>query len=144
MIRFAYEESIAASPDEVFAVMSDVTRFDEWLAMDGRLVDGSPTRLGSTFDSTGKMGPLTVRGRGHITRFEPGQAFGFLMSAPNAFDFELAVELKGTREGTRMLGSGSMTTHRLWRLLEPMLRSEVQKGEVAEARRLKALLETGQ
>lgn len=141
MIRFAYEESIQASPDEVFAVMSDVNRFDEWLAMDGNLVDGSPTRLGSTFESTGKMGPLTVRGRGHITRFEPGRAFGFTMSAPNAFDFDLDVELDGTANGTRMVGSGSMTTHRLWRLLEPVLRSEVQKGEVAEARRLKALLE---
>ena len=45
MIRFAYEESIQASPDAVFAVMSDVTRFEEWLAMDGQLVDGCPTRL---------------------------------------------------------------------------------------------------
>jgi hypothetical protein len=143
MIRFAYEESIGAGPDEVFAIMSDVTRFDDWLGMDGRLVDGSPTGLGSTFESTGRMGPLTVRGRGQITRFEPGKAFGFTMTAPNAFDFELAVELNGSQAGTRMLGSGSMTTHRLWRLLEPVLRSEVPKGEAAEARRLKALIEAG-
>jgi uncharacterized protein YndB with AHSA1/START domain len=143
MIRFAYEESIGASPDEVFAVMSDVTRFDDWLGMDGRLVDGSPTRLGSTFESAGKMGPMTVRGHGQITRFEPGKAFGFTMTAPNAFDFDLAIELSASPAGTRMLGSGSMTTRRLWRLLEPVLRSEVPKGEVAEARRLKALIEAG-
>jgi len=143
MIRFAYEASIEASPDEVFTVLSDVTRFDEWLAMDGQLVDGLPTRLGSAFESTGKMGPLTVRGRGRITRFEPGRAFGFTMSAPNAFDFDLAIELSPVAGGTRLAGSGSMTTHRLWRLLEPVLRSEVVKGEAAEARRLKAVVETG-
>ncbi|HEX5014577.1 MAG TPA: SRPBCC family protein [Candidatus Limnocylindrales bacterium] len=141
MIRFAYEESIGASPAEVFAVMSDVTRFADWLAMDGRLVNGSPTRLGSTFESTGKMGPWTVRGRGEVTRFEPERAFGFTMIAPNAFDFELAIELFPTPFGTRLAGSGSMTTHRFWRLLEPLLRSEVPKGEIAEAQRLKAVVE---
>jgi hypothetical protein len=41
-----------------------------------------------------------------------------------------------------MKGSGSMTTHRLWRLLEPILRMEVGEGEAREARRLKAILES--
>jgi uncharacterized protein YndB with AHSA1/START domain len=142
MIRFAYEESIDASPADVFAVIADVSRFDEWLGMDGRLAGDPPARLGSTFDSAGRMGPLTVRGRGEITRYEPDRAFGIAMWSPRAFDFELDIELAPTGAGgTRLTGSGSMTTHGVWRLLEPVLRSEVPKGEAAEARRLKTLVE---
>lgn len=142
MIRFAYEESIDASPSEVFATLSDVGRFDQWLDMDGRLTDGRPVQVGSTFESSGRMGPLTVRGTGEITRFEPDRALAFAMRAPRAFDFELNIELApAAAGGTRLTGSGSMTTHGLWRLLEPLLRSEVPKGEVREARRLKVLVE---
>ena len=143
MIRFDYQESIAASPEAVFAVMSDFARFDEWLGMDGRPIDDGQVRTGSRFESTGRLGPFTVHGTGEVTRCEPGRAFGFRMAAPGRFDFVLDLRLEPMPEGTRLDGSGSMTTHRLWRLLEPMLRAEVPKGEVREAQRLKALLEAG-
>ena len=143
MIRFAYEELIDASPSDVFAVLSDVERFDEWLNMNGRLTNGQTVGVGSTFESTGRMGPLTVRGAGEITRFEPDRAFGFAMRDSKAFDFEIDLDLSPTADGTRLTGSGSMTTHRFWRLLEPVLRSEVPKGEAREAQRLKALVEVG-
>jgi hypothetical protein len=142
MIRFAYEESIEASPSHVFAVMSDVSRFDEWLDMDGRLVDGTAVGPGTRFESTGNMGPLKVHGTGEVTRYELDRAFGFTLRSPNAFDFDIEFELAPTAGGTQLRGSGSMTTHRLWRLLEPVLRSEVPKGEAAEARRLKAVVES--
>lgn len=141
MIRFAYEETIAASPEAVFAVMADVARFDEWLDMDGRPTEPGPVGVGSRFESTGRMGPLGVRGSGEVTSFEPAKAFGFRMSAPGAFDFTIDLRLEPHAAGTRLQGSGSMTTHRLWRLLDPVLRAELEKGEAREARRLKVLVE---
>ena len=141
MIRFEYEESINASPSDVFAVMSDVARFHEWLDMDGRLVGGDAVGAGARFESTGNLGPLKVRGSGEITRYEHDRAFGFTMRTPNAFDFDIELELAPTATGTRLRGSGTMTTHRLWRLLEPVLRAEVPKGEAREAARLKELIE---
>lgn len=141
MIHFAYEETIAASPEAVFKVMADISRFDEWLAMDGRPAATGPTHLGSRFESTGKLGPMTVHGTGEVTRFEPDRGFGFRLVVPNAIDFVLDIELAEDAAGTRLSGSGSMTTHRLWRLLEPVMRGEVQAGEVREAKRLKELVE---
>lgn len=142
MIQFRYQETIAASPEAVFAVMSDPARFEEWLTMDGRVSGDAPVGAGTSFASTGKLGPLTVHGTGEVTRFEQDRAFGFRMVSPRAFDFELDLELEAIDDGTRLSGQGSMTTHRLWRLLEPMLRAELPKGEAREAARLKALLES--
>jgi uncharacterized protein YndB with AHSA1/START domain len=82
VIRFAYEERINASPDAVFAVMSDIGRFHEWLGMDGRPKDAGPTQLGSRFDSTGRLGPFRVEGQGEISGYEPGRRFGFRMVTP--------------------------------------------------------------
>jgi uncharacterized protein YndB with AHSA1/START domain len=142
MIRFAYEESITASPRDVFEVLSDITRFDEWLDMDGRLAADGPVGPGSRFQSTGHVGPFTVRGAGEVTRYEPDQAFGFRMRMPSTFDFDIDFELEPADGGTRLRGSGSMTPHRWWRLLTPLLRAEVPKGEAREARRLKTLVES--
>jgi hypothetical protein len=64
-------------------------------------------------------------------------------AAPShASDLKIEIELEAAHGGTVMRGSGSMATHRLWRLLEPVLRMELQKGEAREARRLKAILES--
>jgi hypothetical protein len=63
------------------------------------------------------------------------------MRIPNAFDFDVEFELVPSAAGTTLRGAGSMTTHRLWRLLEPVLRAEVPKDEAREAARLKALIE---
>jgi uncharacterized protein YndB with AHSA1/START domain len=141
MIRFEYEESINASPSDVFAVMSDVARFHEWLDMDGRLATEGPVRQGTRFQSTGHLGPFKVTGPGEVTRYEPDRAFGFAMRMPSTFDFDIEFDLEPTDRGTRLRGSGSMTPHRWWRLLEPVLRAEVPKGEAREAARLKALIE---
>ena len=143
MIRFTYEETIAASPQAVFAVMADVSRFSEWLDMDGRPATSGSNEVGSRFDSTGRMGPLRVSGSGEITRYEQDLAFGFRMVDPKAFEFGVELELEPVDGGTRLRGSGSMTTHRLWRLLEPLLRGELGKGEAREARRLKGIVEAG-
>jgi hypothetical protein len=143
MIRFAYEESIAASPDAVFAVMADIARFDEWLAMDGRPKDPGPTRLGSRFESTSRIGPLRLDSQGEITRYEPGRRFGFRLMNPRAVEFEIDIRLDPSDGGTRMKGSGTLQMHRLWRLLGPIMRLELEKGEAAEAARLKKLVEGG-
>lgn len=143
MIRFAYTETIAASPEAVFALMSDVSRFDQWLDMDGRPTSTGPVGVGSRFDSTGRLGPLRVRGSGEVTRFENGRAFGFRMVAPGSFDFDIVLEIEPTPGGTLLRGSGSMATRRLWRLLDPILRSELEHGEAREARRLKEIVEAG-
>jgi uncharacterized protein YndB with AHSA1/START domain len=143
MIRFAYQETIAASPDTVFALMTDIRRFDEWLGMDGRPTDEGAVTVVSTFDSTGKLGPFTVDSRGEVTAYDPGRAFGFRLTAPGSFDFTVDLRLEPDGSGTRLDGRGTFSGHRMWRLLEPVLRGELQKGEAAEARRLRKLVEAG-
>lgn len=142
MIRFAYEETIRADPHAVFAIMTDISQFDRWLDMDGRAKDPGPPGVGSRFDSTSRLGPLRVEGQGEVTSFEPDRRFGFRLVSPHALDFEIEIELQAADGGTVMRASGSMATHRLWRLLEPVLRMELQEGEAREARRLKAIVES--
>ncbi|HLA17171.1 MAG TPA: SRPBCC family protein [Candidatus Limnocylindrales bacterium] len=141
MIRFGYEERIEATPEAVFAVMSDIGRFNEWLDMDGRPSDVGPVGQGSRFESSGQLGPIRYAGSGEVTAFVPDHRFGFRYQKPKSFDFEIEMQLDPVDGGTRLVGKGSMTTHGLWRLLEPVFRMELGKGEAREARRLKAIVE---
>ena len=144
MIRFRFVESIAASPDAVFAVMSDINRFEEWLAMDGRPRGEGPVGVGARFDSTSRLGPWKVEAEGEVTHYEPGHRMGFRLTGRNSIDFETDIRLEASGRGTTMTGTGWLQTHGRWRLLEPILRMELEKGEAAEARRLKAIVEAAE
>ena len=69
---------------------------------------------------------------------------GFRLRGRNSIDFETDMRLEAAGAGTTMTGTGWLQAHGRWRLLEPILRMELEKGEAAEARRLKAIVEAAE
>lgn len=88
--RIEISRDIAASPEEVYAAISDVTRMGEWSeechtcewheGFDG------PT-VGATFDGHNRHGDHEWTSQGRVVEAEPGAAFTFECSM---FDFHFA------------------------------------------------------
>ena len=57
------------------------------------------------------------------------------------FDWLATTDLEADGTGTRMTYAGEIRFKGVQRLLEPLIRGEVSRGEAKEAERLKALLE---
>jgi uncharacterized protein YndB with AHSA1/START domain len=87
--RVEVSRDIAASPEEVYAAISDVTRMGEWSpechscqwheGFDGPVV-------GATFDGHNRIGDKEWTTQGKVTEAEPGQSFVFECST-NDFHF---------------------------------------------------------
>lgn len=88
--RIEISRDIAASPEEVYAAISDVTRMGEWSeechtcewheGFDGPAV-------GATFDGHNRAGDNEWTSQGKIVEADPGRAFSFECSM---FDFHYA------------------------------------------------------
>ncbi|HCB33814.1 MAG TPA: SRPBCC family protein [Acidimicrobiaceae bacterium] len=70
---------IAASPQAVYDLVSDLPRMGEWSPENtgGSWVDGDPATVGATFDGTNRMGDREWTTRCEITVADPGACFEF-------------------------------------------------------------------
>ncbi len=78
--RIEISRDIAASPEAVYAAISDVTRTGEWSSecVECRWHDGSDgPAVGATFDGTNRNGDKEWVTQGKVTVAEPGREFVF-------------------------------------------------------------------
>jgi uncharacterized protein YndB with AHSA1/START domain len=103
--RIEVSRDIAASPDAVYAAISDVTRMGEWSpechtcewheGFDGPVV-------GATFDGHNRAGDKEWTSQGKVIEAEPGRAFSFEVSM---YDFHYATwgyRIEPTDTGSRV------------------------------------------
>lgn len=83
---FEVSIDIAASPDAVWAVMSDAERWHEWTASvtSIRLLDGGPLRIGSRALIRQPRFPPAVW---KVTALEPGRSFTWKTGAPGMWAY---------------------------------------------------------
>lgn len=94
-----------ASPDQVFAVLTDVTRIAEWSheCQGAEWLDGATrAELGATFRGRNQVNRFGWSRVCTITILEPGRAFGYRTSGgvpsdSTAWSFDLEPEGTGTR-----------------------------------------------
>lgn len=99
------EVVVDAPPEQVFAVLTDVTRIAEWSheCHGAEWLDGATqAELGATFRGTNQVNRFGWSRTCTITTFEPGRAFGYRTSGgvppdSTAWSFELEPEGTGTR-----------------------------------------------
>ena len=141
MVAYAVSENINRSPGEVFPHLEDPMRWD-WMAegRTDRLTDG-PTRIGTrfrySFELRGKPIDLDIE----VTQHEANRRVAFKTVSDSAmrWDGVFSVEPGGT--GTLVRNVGQIRLRGIRRLMEPLMRGEVQRSEAAELGRLKAKLE---
>ncbi|HSL97163.1 MAG TPA: SRPBCC family protein [Candidatus Deferrimicrobiaceae bacterium] len=141
MIKYETSTTIEQPASAVFEVLLDAARWEQWTDMTEVTLDaaGRPG-LGSRGSFRFPGGPFKGLVDTEIVEFEPGRRIVFRCTHP-ALTWIAYAETRPDGDRTLFVYGGEMTIHGWRRLLEPMLRSEVEKGEAAEAQRLKALLE---
>jgi uncharacterized protein YndB with AHSA1/START domain len=94
---------IAAPPEQVWAVVGDVTRMPEWSPELRRLrvLGRSPVRPGSTLLGLNRRGWAAWPTSSTVTRLEPGRAVAWRTRESGA---TWTYELEGTDGGTRLTG----------------------------------------
>lgn len=143
---------VAAPPEDVYAVVSDVTRTPElspeilacsWL-------DGAAgPAVGARFVATNKAGRMTWKNRPVVVTAEPAREFAFARTEPFSGTVEWRYRLEAEDGGTRVTESYEVTrplTRFGWFVISRVAgcknrRSDLRRGMEQTLTRLKALLE---
>ena len=142
MFRFEDAVEIEATPAEVFAFVSDLERIAEWQAgvVRSHVITPGPTRVGTRFEETAKVGPWRLETRCEVVAFDPPRAMRFTASSkPLDYAGTLTVVPDGTH--TRLLVEGTMRLKGGWRLMEPVLAGDMKRELRGELKTIKRIVE---
>jgi uncharacterized protein YndB with AHSA1/START domain len=106
-----------------------------------RLTEG-PIRVGTQFREVAKMMGRRIHTTCEITRLEPNRIMAFEGTSDGPLEYRTTYTLEPNGSGTRLRIEGSFRTRGIWRLLEPILKSEVKKGSRQELTAMKRVIET--
>ncbi|MCI0344212.1 MAG: SRPBCC family protein [Chloroflexi bacterium] len=141
MIRYSSEVTINRPSSVVFEALLDPDLFAQWTPMaDVIFEDAGPPRVGSRGRFRMTEGPFKGPLAMEIVELEPNRRVAFQVSHP-ALDWRSVTTLREEGSGTRVTYAGEMSLRGWRRILEPIMGGEVTKGEAAEIRKLKTLLE---
>lgn len=142
MIRYDNTIAIARPPAEVFDLIVDVPRAYEWTDMtDGRWISDPPIEVGARAEAKLTLGPVRPVIRWDVTRLEPPRVVSFRTPPGGPLDWDATYVLEEADGGTRVHATGEVKPRGWLRLLTPLIRMELPKGEARELARLKGLLE---
>jgi uncharacterized protein YndB with AHSA1/START domain len=141
MIHYTAEVDVARPAADVFAAVNDIAGWTAWTDMrDVQAVGTGPIHVGSSGTFRMPKGPFKGPIRYEATAIDPDRRVVYFMTHP-AFDWEAVIAVEPDGTGSRLSTSGNFRLHGWRRLLEPLVRGEITRGEAAELDRLKAILE---
>ena len=140
MISYQSQVKVDRPPETVFRYLIEPDKQAQWADLTMRpLADGPPAQ-GYRMEIEFGRGPIKGRMGVEYRAFEPGRRLAFgTFSGPIRWEGEYRLEPDG--EGTKLSQRGSMVFTGLWRLVEPLVGSEIKNGEIKELEKLKAAAE---
>jgi uncharacterized protein YndB with AHSA1/START domain len=144
MINYQSEVIVNRPVEQVYRLVTDVARFDDWTPMTGtHLVSSGNLRVGSQMETTIKMGPMKQTMVFEVTDLEENRQLGFKTVSKGAveWDGDYTFEPQGP-SSTRVVNSGQLRLNGVLKLFEPLMAGEVRSGEAKEVIKLKELLES--
>lgn len=95
---------IAASPDTVYGLVSDITRMGEWSpeAVGGQWLDGGTGNLGDRFEGYNRSAEREWTRECEVAEAEPGRGFTFVVGGVEANCTWWSYELEPTADGTTL------------------------------------------
>jgi carbon monoxide dehydrogenase subunit G len=142
VIRYDSTSHIERPPDAVFARLADVESMGDWTEMAGSRWIGEPgPRLGARAEAVLRFGPFRRGLRWEVTAYEPNRRVAYQTLPGGSVDWTADYTLDQDATGTVIRQVGSVELHGMLRLIEPLIRLELPKGESRELDRLKAVLE---
>jgi uncharacterized protein YndB with AHSA1/START domain len=141
VVRYGSRVVVDLPPEVVFSYLIEPAKQALWSDVPMRKVTDGPFGPGSRLEVTFGKGPISATIGLELTAVEPGRRFGWTSySGPLRWQGEYRLEPAGNG-GTELRQEGTIVFTGLWRLLEPLLGSEIKSGEVKELEKLKAAAE---
>jgi uncharacterized protein YndB with AHSA1/START domain len=129
---------VAASPEVVFAYISNAEHNPEWQSgmVSARWTSDGPIGVGSTYDQRATFLGRKIESTFEVEAFEPGRMIRASSTAGSfPITFERTVEPSG--EGSHVTAVVSGDASGFFRLAEPFLRAMVQRSVTKDYERLK-------
>lgn len=144
MIRYTSEVTIPRPPSDVFPYLIEREKQALWSDVPMTPLTEGPLRVGSRMRLTFGKGPLRASLTLEFAALEPDKRIAFKTVSDGGIqwtgEYRLAPTADGT--GTQLAQEGTLEFSGLWRLAEPLIGSEIRRGEIAELEKLKAVLAT--
>jgi len=140
-VKVAATVTIKGSPAAVFAQLTDVAHYTEWVGVikGVRDISDTPVRLGSTYTSVAQFMGKKMESKVKITAYEPGKRYAENVSGkPGGL---MAFELTPDGDGTRVNATADMSMGGLLGLLSPLMKMQMRKQVAGDMARLKARVE---
>jgi uncharacterized protein YndB with AHSA1/START domain len=141
MITYGSNVTIARPPEQVWPYVTEPEKQAQWTDVGMKPVTQGPWRVGTRIDVTFGRPPLRASIGLELTAVEPGQRMAFMTYKPGPILWDGEYRLEAVAGGTRLSQAGKLRFRGLWRLLEPIVGSEIRRNEIAELERLKKVLE---
>ncbi|MBC6457030.1 SRPBCC family protein [Actinomadura sp. HBU206391] len=135
---------IARPPDEVFAYVTDPTRFAEWQddVVTVRMEEGRPAAIGARFTTTRRIGGVERAMTQEITQTTPPRSWTVQgVDGPIRPTANITVEPLDDGARSRVTFTLDFQGHGVGVALVPLVRRQAQKGAPISYRNLKNLLE---
>ena len=141
------ETLIGRPPSDVFASLSAVERYPEWLIASGitrvERVDHGPLAVGSQLRISQSVAGRSTILEGAITAFQPGLAFGLQGRDADGVTIELDARLESDDGlSTRLRWSLRMSLPLRFRMFESMIAPQAKRAASLDLEALKRLLES--
>jgi hypothetical protein len=105
-----------------------------------RLTEG-PVRVGFQYEETAKVGFWNLHTVCTVTDMKVNERFSFVAKSSGPLDYDGRFDLQPIAGGTRLTLSGTARLKGIWRLLQPLLASDLRKETRTELATIKLLLE---
>ena len=140
MISYESQVKVNRPPETVFRYLIEPDKQAQWADLTMHPLTEGPPAQGYRMEIVFGLGPIKARMGLEYRTFEPGRRLEFgTFSGPIRWEGEYRLEPAG--EGTTLSQRGTMVFTGLWRLVEPLLGTEIKNGEIKELDKLKAAAE---
>jgi len=143
MIEYKSELVVNKPVQDVFALIKNVARLDEWTDMTGtRLVSGDKLQAGSRIETNIKFGPVKQAMTFEVIGYEENRrmAFKTISKGAVAWDAEYLF-IPESDSTTKVISSGQLRLSGILKMSEPILAGEIRSGEAKELVKYKELVE---
>lgn len=145
-IAVEIESRIGRSPADVYAELSAIERFPEWLVASGIVrverLDGGQLAAGSKVRVAQRVGGRSTVLDGTITALEPDRAFGLRGRDPDGVSIEIDAAMSPDELGTRLRWSLRIGLPLRFRMFESMVAPQVRRAATLDLEALKRRLES--
>ncbi|HEY7268756.1 MAG TPA: SRPBCC family protein [Dehalococcoidia bacterium] len=139
MIRIESSVEIEQPAEEVFDYISDLSNLREWQAgvIESRVVTPGPVGVGTIFEETAKVGFWKMLATCTVVEFARPRVMAFKATSTGPIEYDGALRVEAGSAGTRLAITGNARLKGIWRLLEPLLGSDIRRETKEELQAVK-------